>query len=305
VVIGNQRIAAVVVTYQRTAILRDCLKKLNAQSRPLDEIIVVDNGAPGDTGKMLLAEFPDVTYLAMPDNLGAPAGYAAGMRLAYGHGADWAWVFNDDNFTEPAALQACLDVVQARPAGSVKIVAPWHQIGERIQKGYLWKRGPVPVDQPTGDPYPVDLVLLGAALISSTVLEQVGYPREDYFIGFWEWEYCLRTRGLGGEIWVAPEIGVLNLAAGSSGTSPPWRLYYQTRNHLRTVLDRRSPDEVAWWMGRLLKMMVAITFRRGQKRDRLRMRLLGAWHGLIGKMGKTIDPATLHGSRSKRQVSQP
>lgn len=288
----SDRVLAVIVTFKRIDILREALHRLRQQTRPVDGIVVVDNAATGGAGDMVGSEFRDVAYLAMSDNLGAPAGYAMGMRYALEHGADWVWVFNDDNYTEPGALEACLSVVEGFRA-EVGIVAPWHDIGGRIQRGYHWRRGPIPFDAPQTTPYQADLVLLGAALISRSVIERIGYPREDYFIGFWEWEYCLRTRAAGIEIWVSPQVGVVNLAAGSTGSSPPWRLYYQTRNHLRTALDRHSPAEVAWWLGRLTKMLAVGVFGQNKSKGaRLRMRLLGGWHGLIGRMGKTIDPET-------------
>lgn len=284
---GEPTVVAVIVTYRRTDILREALLRLKRQTRPVDELIVVDNSPGGETTSMVTAEFPEVSYLPIPENIGAPGGYAKGMRHALDLGADFVWVFNDDNYTEPGALAACLEVALSREGG---IVTPWHEIDDRIQRGYFWQRGPVAVTEVKMAPYQVDLVLLGAALISRATCEQIGYPRADYFIGFWEWEYCLRAKTAGVQIWVAPEIGVINLAAGSTGSSPPWRLYYQTRNHLRTVLERRSVSEIAWWARRLVKMMVAATLFRDQKAKRLQMRVLGIWHGLVGKMGRRVIP---------------
>ncbi len=42
-------VAAVVVTYNRKVLLKECLDALLAQTRPLDSIIVVDNASTDGT----------------------------------------------------------------------------------------------------------------------------------------------------------------------------------------------------------------------------------------------------------------
>ena len=142
-------------------------------------------------------------------------------------------------------------------------------------------------------PYEADLVTYYGVLISREALAKVGYIRPDYFIGFWVWEHCIRVREAGFSVIVLPPGLIMNLAAGSgaSGHYPPWRGYYQTRNHLSMALERRSLRELFWWRVRQLKFTMGIILNLDSKGERLRFRALGAWHALLQRLGKTIDPA--------------
>ena len=75
-------IASVTVAYNAERILSRQMDALRRQSRPLDEIIVVDNGSTDGTEAMLIKRYPDVTVLRMKQNLGAAGGWAAGLEYA-------------------------------------------------------------------------------------------------------------------------------------------------------------------------------------------------------------------------------
>ena len=101
------RIAAVVVTYNRRALLEGCLDALIRQDRPPDEILVIDNASTDGTHEMLGQKFDGkVTHVRMEENLGGSAGFYEGIRLGYEKGYDWIWAMDDD--VEPArdALKA-------------------------------------------------------------------------------------------------------------------------------------------------------------------------------------------------------
>ncbi len=72
------RVAAVVVTYNRSDVLRNALTGLLAQTRPLDELIVVDNASTDGTSDMLAAEFPTARLVRMSENLGPGGGLRRG-----------------------------------------------------------------------------------------------------------------------------------------------------------------------------------------------------------------------------------
>lgn len=90
---GDVKVAAVVVTYNRKELLRECLNALLNQTRPLDEIIVIDNASTDGTQEMIAKEFPYITYVLMSENIGGAGGFHEGMKLAYEKGYDWIWVF--------------------------------------------------------------------------------------------------------------------------------------------------------------------------------------------------------------------
>ena len=71
-----QTVAAVVVTYNRLNDLKLCIDSLNQQTRPLDAIIVINNGSTDGTSGWL-AEQNGLTVITQ-SNLGGAGGFLAG-----------------------------------------------------------------------------------------------------------------------------------------------------------------------------------------------------------------------------------
>ena len=91
------------------------------QSRPLDHLIVVDNGND-PTVKTLLENAGAtanngtgmaVTYVPSQHNLGGAGGFALGMLHALALGADWVWCADDDGHPDgPDVLRTLLDCAE-------------------------------------------------------------------------------------------------------------------------------------------------------------------------------------------------
>jgi GT2 family glycosyltransferase len=290
-------VAAVVVTFNRQELLCRCLDALMAQTLPVDEIIVVDNASSDGTPDVLRLDYPELTHLRMSENFGPAGGFAEGIRYAYENGHDWVWVFNDDDTPQAEALQVLLEVARQVDIRRSGMIGSWRTIpGHVARDSMMWRRGRFRPCSSTDStrPYRVDLITFSGVLISSKLITDIGVPRASYFMMFEETEYCLRAQTAGFEIYVVPKSLTDSLNAGSAGgASPPWRGYYQTRNHLLMVLEHRSPIELTWWAVRQAKFMLATMLWLDRKWERGRLRLLGAWHGLCGVDGRVIDPAGL------------
>jgi dTDP-4-dehydrorhamnose reductase len=104
------QIYAVVLSYQRKDLLERCLAGINAQSRPCDAIIVVDNASNDGTEEMLLESgLANLKAYVLSRNTGASGGFSAGFRIAYQQGADFVWMMDDDVIPEPDALQKLVE----------------------------------------------------------------------------------------------------------------------------------------------------------------------------------------------------
>jgi len=71
----SENICAVIVTYNRKELLRECLKAVLAQTRPPEHVLVVDNASTDGTPEMLQEEFPQVEVLCLPENQGSAGGF--------------------------------------------------------------------------------------------------------------------------------------------------------------------------------------------------------------------------------------
>lgn len=102
-------VCAVVVTYNRRELLERCLTAVEAQSRAVDELLVVDNASMDGTAALVRERFPAATLLALERNAGGAGGFHAGIERAHRAGHAWLWLMDDDTVPEPDALAALLD----------------------------------------------------------------------------------------------------------------------------------------------------------------------------------------------------
>jgi GT2 family glycosyltransferase len=285
------RVAAAITTFNRKEVLRRCLRAMLDQTRPLDEVIVVDNASTDGTAAMVAAEFPSVRLVAMAENTGAAGGFAAGLEAGVADGSDWVWMFNDDDFPEPDALATMLAATEGLPPRTGIVgCARRDETGNPYGLGLLWRHRHIPVLEadPDGPPLAVDVVAFSGTLVAGGLVRQVGVPKSQFFMMAEELDYCLRARDAGWRTYVLPRQLVTAFAMGSKGSAPPWRGYYQTRNHLAMTLERRSLPELAWWLSRTLRFCVGAVRSGDRPGERVRLRLLGAWHGLRGVSGRTV-----------------
>lgn len=123
-----EKVTAIVVTYNRTRLLGQCIDSLLQQTHPLDGLYIIDNASTDGTYEHLLdrglispieqscetvrvvasLESPgrrlEVHYVRMPENAGGAGGYAEGMERAARAGFDWLWLMDDDVLAAPDAL---------------------------------------------------------------------------------------------------------------------------------------------------------------------------------------------------------
>jgi rhamnopyranosyl-N-acetylglucosaminyl-diphospho-decaprenol beta-1,3/1,4-galactofuranosyltransferase len=290
---ARPRVAAVVVTRNRSDILRETLRAVRRQEFPPTGVLVVDNCSEDGTEAMLRAEFPEVGYLRLPENLGFGAGLAAGMEQA-ASGCDYFWLLDDDSRPAPITLGRCLTVARTVPRfGIIGLSGGTIRWGRLDVHPYV----PTPDGRPTDPPllHHGDFVHLDGAVIAREAVEQQGLPRADYFMMLEDVEYSnrLKRAGWGVTHFERDEDLIFrgNLGSGGGGgPSPPWRSYYQSRNHLRMAIDHRSPLEIAGWLYRQVQFISAAAISLDRKAERIGLRLLGAWHALRGVSGRTIEP---------------
>lgn len=192
-------VAAVVVTYNRRELLRQCLAALRAQSRPPDRVLVVDNASSDGTQAELRAEQPWVDLLALPENLGATGGFYEGMRAAVADGADWLWLLDDDTIPRPDALERLLAGLERAPGAQPPAI-----LASRV----VWRDGrPHPMNQPILRRRDVGGLVEGAAagllplragswvslFVSRAAVERHGLPNRRFFFQADDIEYTARV----------------------------------------------------------------------------------------------------------------
>lgn len=129
----REKLAAVVVTFNRKQLLGECLGALLNQTFPLDAIYVIDNASTDGTSEFLVEKsfinkqlLPtgvpieeikkialhkisnktvEIHYVRMPENTGGAGGFYEGVKRGYEGGFNWLWLMDDDGYPEENTLE--------------------------------------------------------------------------------------------------------------------------------------------------------------------------------------------------------
>lgn len=191
------KIAAVVVTYNRLELLKQCTECVLAQTAPC-ELLLVDNASTDATGEWAskLADVnPRVHYLNTGANLGGAGGFNLGMRWAAENGYSHIWLMDDDTLPKPDALEKLLDADKLLDGeyGYLASVVLWTDGSEckmnrqKLKKSYykhveLLKHGIIEVEQST----------FVSLLFPLATVQRVGLPIKEFFIWGDDIEYTRR-----------------------------------------------------------------------------------------------------------------
>jgi rhamnopyranosyl-N-acetylglucosaminyl-diphospho-decaprenol beta-1,3/1,4-galactofuranosyltransferase len=204
----EDRVFAVVVSYNRKDLLRQCLAALLAQTHPLTDIVVVNNASTDGTRDMLEAEFPDrVHRIHMTHNVGGAGGFYQGVKWAFDHGADWLWLSDDDGIPDADALDRLLLASRA-PDGTrryevlnplVLVPGEPEQLSFGMTVGALNTMSLPVLKAAAGDAEVFDdeISPFNGTLIHRDGVAAVGLPKREMFIWGDEVDYTARLRKAG------------------------------------------------------------------------------------------------------------
>ena len=165
---STETVSAVLPTRDRSRLLRRALESVLAQSRPADEIIVVDDGSQDDTAEWLPAEFPQVRYLQQ-DHAGVSAARNRGVAAATGA---WISFLDSDDEWRPNKLARQLDAVTAQPEFSICHTNEiWMRDGRRVNQKNRHRKAGGHIFQRC---LPLCAISPSAVMIRRELLESVG-----------------------------------------------------------------------------------------------------------------------------------
>ncbi|MEP7236253.1 MAG: glycosyltransferase family 2 protein [Ferruginibacter sp.] len=181
-----EKVIAVVVTYNRKALLSECIAALRKQSRPLDAILVVNNGSTDGTENWLNQQ-SDLIFINQ-NNVGSSGGFSTGINSAYEKGYDWIWCMDDDGYPKEDALENLL----AADDGCLRLLN-CAVIDKEDKKSFVWKtqqyKSLDEVDcniiEGIGHPF-------NGTMLHRRIVERVGVPKPKYFLWGDETEYYYR-----------------------------------------------------------------------------------------------------------------
>jgi rhamnopyranosyl-N-acetylglucosaminyl-diphospho-decaprenol beta-1,3/1,4-galactofuranosyltransferase len=181
-----EKVIAVVVTYNRRALLSECIEALRKQSRPLDAILIVNNGSTDGTEKWL-SQQTDLIFINQ-QNVGSSGGFSTGINRAYELNYDWIWCMDDDGYPKEDALENLL----AADDGCLKLLN-CAVIDKEDKKSFVWKTQQYKtldevdckIIEGIGHPF-------NGTMLHRRIIERAGVPKPKYFLWGDETEYYYR-----------------------------------------------------------------------------------------------------------------
>jgi len=316
---ASPRVCAVVVTFNRPHLLRRCLEGLRAQTRRVDAVLVVDNASTDDTREVVRQEFPECELLELPENVGGSGGFHAGVKRAYERGFEWLWLMDDDGVPEANCLNQLFAFNGGEsddPRGGTVLVPVQKDSSGHFYGFAFWRRGEVQATEQILEARERDVLAplprfktpvfrFVGPLISRRVVERVGLPRADYFIWFDDVEYALRIakRGKTRVQFVPDALFHHDFGKGGRETKrfgvtrvrpyqPPWKLYYLSRNQLYSMRRNHHQlvDFLHFFGPNQLRGLIGELLYDDDGRERAAMRLRGLLDGMLGRMGRRVEP---------------
>lgn len=232
------RVVAVVVTFNRRDLLRQCIGALQAQSRSLDGILVVDNASTDGTQAMLREDFPALEVLVMTENEGATGGFHAGIKAAADGGADWLWLLDDDTIARPDALASLLGAPARAPhLPQPSLLASWvdwrdgrpHPMNTPMVR---WRDAAGLVDACEAGLLPLRATTWVSLLLHRRAVERHGLPIKQFFFQADDIEYTARVLRAEHGYFVPESVVEHRTKDAHEALSDPdsRRFYYHARN---------------------------------------------------------------------------
>ncbi len=246
-------LAIVIVNYNTSSLLRDCLQSVYAGQGQLSmAVCVVDNASPDDSVARVRAEFPQVRVIANGDNAGYPQANNQALRLfgfgVFGDGLSarspeslprYALLLNPDTVLPPNALGDMVAFLDDRPgagAAGPKLVRLDGSLDSACRRSFptpstsLWHMLLLdrlfPHSRRFGrynltylDPDMLSRVdaLVGAfMLVRREAILAVGLLDETFWMYGEDLDWAKRIQDCGWEIWYNPAVTVTHIKEAAS-----------------------------------------------------------------------------------------
>ena len=219
------KVAAVVVTYNRIDLLKQCVEALLKQNYPCD-ILLVNNNSTDGTEEWAISysqNHGSIKYKNTGANLGGAGGFNFGMRWAVEAGYEFVWVMDDDCISYEDTLEELMNADQILDGnyGWLSSVALWKDKKvcmmnrQKIHESFythieLIQYGLVQAKQAT----------FVSLLLNVSTIKKVGLPIKEFYIWGDDIEYTRRIAIRHGEhCFIVGKSNVLHLMDSNSGSN--------------------------------------------------------------------------------------
>lgn len=273
------KIAAVVVTFNRKELLCECIEAVLAQKKIAPDILIIDNHSTDGT-KETVADYMSgndrIHYFDTGSNLGGAGGFQYGIRKGVELGYDYLWLMDDDCIPRPGALAALLKHEPKEPYGFLTSKVLWKDgsiCKMNVQRAELTKNVS---NFSKGQVQPVVMASFVSLLLRTDVVRELGLPIKEFFIWTDDWEFTRRISRKYPCYLVTDSVVMhksnMNIKADISSDTPDRldRFYYLYRNDV-FLYRREGLRGFLYECGRLsIHCVRVVTKSKDHKLKRLR-----------------------------------
>ena len=188
------RIATVVVTYNRIALLKENIECLQHQTFQDQDIVVVNNGSTDGTSEWLDEIADDrLIHINTHKNLGGAGGFQYGIRYAAEHNYDYVWVMDDDCMPDNNALKALIQASERLNGnfGFLSSLVKWKD-GSLCKMNIQRKTVFSDLTDFSNDITEIQMASFVSLFIPISIIKEIGLPIKEFFIWTDDWEYTRR-----------------------------------------------------------------------------------------------------------------
>ena len=303
-------VAIIIPNWNRADLLAGVLKHLNAQSYPIQEICVVDNGSTDDSSAVAQNAGARVVHM------GRNAGFAAAVNRGIADTrSDWVVVVNNDVSFGPEWLDALIagaDACRAHFAVGKLLSAANPEIidgtFDALSRGGMpWRCGAGRRDGPEwNEPRSIQFAPMTAALFRRSVFQSIGLLDERFESYLEDVEFGLRCAAAGLTGVYVPGATAFHTGSATLGAWHNATVRRISRNHILLVAKHfnNGPKWPAL-VGHVLWILLACTRRAGWASVRGTVDGLRARREIIQKTAwGEVRQAVEAGERDIRQIQR-
>jgi GT2 family glycosyltransferase len=245
--------AVLIVNWNGTDLLRQCLESLAAQTRQPDHIVVVDNASSDDSLQRASRWLRDVEVIRLSSNVGFARANNIAARAA--RRFDLLALLNPDAFAEPGWLAALVCAAEREPtvaafASQIRLAATPEYLdgaGDSYHvSGRAWRNGhrAACAEWPPLDGE-VFAACAAAALYRRDAFEEVQGFDERYFCYFEDVDLGFRLRLRGYRCLYVHSAVVRHVSSALQGYRSDFAVYHGERNAVWTFVQN-MPGPLLW-----------------------------------------------------------
>ena len=262
----NLLVSVIIVNYNGSVYLDECISSLLAQTYPAIEIIFVDNGSSDGSCEYVMKNFPSVKIITNNENLGFAKGNNIGIKAAKGELI--ATLNNDTKVTSRWVGELVGAINSDANVGMCASKMLFMKNAEFInstgicisRSGACWDRGMFEHDN--GQYESIGEVFgpcAGAAMYQKSMLEDIGLFDEDFYAYMEDVDLAFRGRLRGWKCLYVPEAVVYHVHGGTAGYVSDYTVYYGNRNIIwncvKNYPTRLLVTSLPWIVGRNLAVI--------------------------------------------------